>query len=64
MLSNSYKNSHRNHTNRILQIHQMIFQVTECIPQIILRLWRFLCVRDTERRGNKITVYNEVKSMC
>lgn len=25
------------------------------MPQIILRLWGFLCVRDVGRRGNKIT---------
>ena len=26
-----------------------------CIPQIILCLWAFLCIRDAGRRGNKIT---------
>ena len=30
---------------------------TGCMPWIILRLWGFLCVRDTGCRGNKITGY-------
>ena len=30
---------------------------TGSIPKIILCLWGFLCIRDTRRRGNKITAF-------
>ena len=59
-LNNSHKNSHRNHTKstffkNILRSINRSLRLTECIPQIILCLWGFLCVRDAGCRGNKIT---------
>ena len=59
-LNNSNKNSHRNHTNRtffknILRSINRSLRLTECMPQIILCLWGFLCIRDAGCRGNKIT---------
>ena len=62
-LNNSHKTSHRNHTNRTF--YKNIFILidpsnfapyrTHVIDFCVLRLWRFLCVRDTGHRGNKIT---------
>ena len=57
-----HRNSHRNHTNRIF-LQKNIFRSidqslcpTGHMPQNYLRLWGFLCVRDTGCRGRKITV--------
>ena len=49
-------------TNRIFSknIFRLIngsLRLTGHIPQIILHLWGFLCVRDAGHRGNKITAY-------
>ena len=44
------KSHKRDILHKHLQIDQSIF-----IPQIIFRLWEFLCVSDARRRGNKIT---------
>ena len=59
-LNNSHKNSHRNHTKstffkNILRSINRSLRLTECIPQIILCLWGFLCVSYAGCRGNKIT---------
>ena len=65
-LKNNHIKSHRNHTNVIfLQKHRQMDQSLHpagCIYWIILRLWRFLCVRDAGHRGNKIT--DKVLTFC
>ena len=60
-LNNSHKNSNRNHTNRIFyknifrSIDRSIFASYGTETEL-LRLWGFVCVGDTGRTGNKITV--------
>ena len=59
-LNNNHKNNHRNHTNRtffknILRSIDLSLRLTGCIPQIILCLWGFLCIKDAGCRGDKIT---------
>ena len=48
----------KSHKQDIPQKHFQIdwaWHPTRCMPQIILHLWHFLCVRDAGRRGNEIT---------
>ena len=60
--NNGHKNSHRNHTNRIsykkhLQIDQLIFtSYMGRMPYTFVHFGGFLCIKDTGRRGDKITV--------
>ena len=59
-LNNSHKNSHRNNTNmtffkNILRSINLSLRLMGHIPQIILCLWGFLCIRDAGCRGDKIT---------
>ena len=59
-LNNNHKNNHRNHTNRtffknILRSINLSLRLTGRIPQIILCLWGFLCIKDAGCRGDKIT---------
>ena len=59
--NNSRKNSHRNHTKGVFyksffrSINRSL-RPTGRMPQIILRLWGFLCVKDAGHSGNKIAL--------
>ena len=66
----SLNNSHRNPTNRILY-QKIIFKSTDRslhptghISWIILGLWGFVCIRDAERRGKKITSFKINSFYC
>ena len=62
--NNSHDNCHIIYTNGIF-LHIHMFRLINRslhpmggMPWIILRLWRFLCIRDAGCRGNKITAHS------